>query len=297
MVRVIMVLLIPALLFGCGVSQQVYDEREAEITSLKSALKGVKEERNSLEKEKEKLLDDIVGANERIKMLKKDDKEATAALKIKDSQLNKAEAEINTLKAEVEDLKQAQVLPSEELNEATMRIAQLEEQLAEAKSAQEPLNELKEQLAKREEIAEALREKLANAVGDSALVSRSGDRVTVTIPGDLLFDELSVDVLPSGSAVVKKVAELLKDGSERISIVGHTDDVPVGPSHRVYWRSNWELSAERAGALVRYLQWGPGISPERLEAVGRAHYDPISKGGDEEAKAKNRRVELVITQP
>ena len=149
----------------------------------------------------------------------------------------------------------------------------------------------------REEAAEALRLNLAAAIGDSAPVKRDGDEVTVTIPGDVIFDALSVDVLPSGSAILKSVAEAVKDSGELIRVVGHTDDIPVGPSHRVYWRSNWELSSERAGAIVRYLQWGPGIKPERMEAVGRAHYDPAVKGRDEKSRARNRRVELVIIQP
>ncbi|HPZ81513.1 MAG TPA: OmpA family protein, partial [Candidatus Atribacteria bacterium] len=66
------------------------------------------------------------------------------------------------------------------------------------------------------------------------------------------------------------------------------------PIHTSQFPSNWELSAARAIAVLRYLVEEKGLPPERLMAVGYGEYRPLAPNVDEEHRQKNRRVEIVI---
>ena len=74
-----------------------------------------------------------------------------------------------------------------------------------------------------------------------------------------------------------------------IDIVGHTDTDPIKKSK---WKDNWELSAQRSLAVVRYLI-SKGIPKETILEVGRGESQPVASNSTESGKAKNRRVEIV----
>ncbi|MEE9612930.1 MAG: OmpA family protein, partial [Desulfatiglandales bacterium] len=61
--------------------------------------------------------------------------------------------------------------------------------------------------------------------------------------------------------------------------------------------TNWELSAARSTALVRYLQDKAGIDPERLVACGYSFYKPIASNLTQEGQQQNRRIEIILTPP
>jgi chemotaxis protein MotB len=81
---------------------------------------------------------------------------------------------------------------------------------------------------------------------------------------------------------------------KKLRIVGHTDSVPIGEELRWKYPSNWELSAHRAAAVVRFLQNQCRVDPEHMEAVGRSCYHPVSSNKTPRGRARNRRVEIVI---
>jgi len=78
-----------------------------------------------------------------------------------------------------------------------------------------------------------------------------------------------------------------------LRVDGHTDVRPVQASAR--FQSNWELSAQRAIAVVRYLI-DRGVSPDRLVAAGFGEFQPLDPSDTEEAYARNRRIELKLTE-
>lgn len=82
--------------------------------------------------------------------------------------------------------------------------------------------------------------------------------------------------------------------TKEIIVVGHSDDVPIARDYRYKYRSNWELSAARAAAVVRYFQKHAGIDPADMEAVGKAFYQPAANNSSKEGGALNRRVEIII---
>ncbi|HSG94967.1 MAG TPA: OmpA family protein, partial [Afifellaceae bacterium] len=78
-----------------------------------------------------------------------------------------------------------------------------------------------------------------------------------------------------------------------IRVDGHTDIRPLAPTSRV--RSNWDLSAARASSVVRYMI-EQGVSPQHLVAAGFGEFRPRDDGTTDEAYARNRRIELKLTE-
>lgn len=112
----------------------------------------------------------------------------------------------------------------------------------------------------------------------------------ITLPDALLFDSGRAELKPQSKEVLAKLAEKLKGIPNRISVEGHTDNVPIR-SETI--RSNWELSTLRALSVVHFLI-ETGISPDRLSATGYGEYRNIADNSTPEGRAKNRRVEIVL---
>ncbi|MCC6886974.1 MAG: peptidoglycan -binding protein [Hyphomicrobiales bacterium] len=132
-----------------------------------------------------------------------------------------------------------------------------------------------------------------------------GNRPDIRIVGDrfvfqseLFFDVGQAVLKPEGRAELDKVASALIEIERQIPpdiawvmrVDGHTDIRPIAGG-----RTNWDLSAARAIAVVQYLI-GRGISPQRLVAAGFGEFQPIDTDRTEEAYARNRRIELKLTE-
>lgn len=121
-------------------------------------------------------------------------------------------------------------------------------------------------------------------------------RLTVSVLDKIVFDAGGVDINPAGKAVLDKLANLLKGITDkRIQVEGHTDNLPVRPTAGRRYRDNWELSALRAAAVVRYLQEAGGMDPTLLSAVGYGPFQPVATNDTPEGRRKNRRIEIVLT--
>jgi chemotaxis protein MotB len=140
--------------------------------------------------------------------------------------------------------------------------------------------------------------KLKEALGDRADFEIVGDRFV--FPSDVLFDSGSAELKPGATAQLDKLADALKEVETRIPpdiawvmrVDGHTDIHPIATAE---FPSNWELSSARAISVVRYLMQD-GIAPEHLVAAGFGEFQPIDSGTSDEALAKNRRIELKLTE-
>lgn len=128
---------------------------------------------------------------------------------------------------------------------------------------------------------------------DRLTTSLSGEGLQITILDDALFD--------SGSAVIKKDAEelgaeisnfIVADPPRHVTISGHTDDVPI---HNVDYSSNWHLSVMRAINFMEILLENDNLEPDYLSAKGYGEYQPIAENDTAAERAKNRRVEVLIT--
>ncbi len=126
-------------------------------------------------------------------------------------------------------------------------------------------------------------------------IQELGERLSVSFVDRILFEFGSSSITPKGKRILAKVGVVLKNVKDKgIRVVGHTDNIPIMKEYRDKFPSNWELSAARASSVVRYFQWKSGIEPEKMEAVGRALYEPVASNETEEGRAQNRRVEIII---
>lgn len=157
--------------------------------------------------------------------------------------------------------------------------AQLKDEIGQLKSTHDAiLSELKDQIQNREVTIEELEEKLS-----------------VTFMDRVLFKSGRATITREGREILRKVGDILKNVTDKqIRVVGHTDNKAILPEYRNKYPSNWELSAARAGAVVRYFQKEMGLNARNMEAVGRSFYEPIASNETEEGRAQNRRVNIII---
>ncbi|MBV8104806.1 MAG: peptidoglycan -binding protein [Hyphomicrobiales bacterium] len=135
-----------------------------------------------------------------------------------------------------------------------------------------------------------------------------GSRPDIRVVGDrfvfessVLFDVGKADISGAGkqsldtlaSAVLDLEREIPPDIPWILRVDGHTDNRPLTGAGQ--YKSNWELSAARAVAVVQYLI-SKGVEPDRLAAAGFGEFQPIDQGTDEDSLARNRRIELKLTE-
>jgi len=115
---------------------------------------------------------------------------------------------------------------------------------------------------------------------------------------EVLFNSGKTNIHPSGHKTLDVIAKALdKFPNHQINILGHTDNVPIKVGSRHKFASNWELSALRATAVVRYLQENNNIAPNRMSATGYGEYRPIQQNRSALARSANRRIEIILMPP
>ena len=121
--------------------------------------------------------------------------------------------------------------------------------------------------------------------------------LVLSIPEASAFATGSADLSPTAMQAVERLAGSLRNLRNSVLIEGHTDDVPI---HTVRFASNWELSTARATAVVQWLIERGGVEASRLSAAGYGEFHPRVPNESAQARARNRRVDVVIakgTQP
>jgi len=120
----------------------------------------------------------------------------------------------------------------------------------------------------------------------------SAGTITVTLPNAILFDSGKAELKRATSTELDHIRSVLRDkyAGKQVDVVGHTDTDPIKKSK---WKDNWELSAQRALSVLRYLV-KRGISEKDIQAVGCGESQPIASNANASGKAKNRRVEIVV---
>ncbi|MDR1921892.1 MAG: OmpA family protein [Candidatus Adiutrix sp.] len=211
-----------------------------------------------------------------------------------DAAREKALAEAARLKLEVTRTEAELTALRQQLGRDHDRVAEMKRELAllageketaqtEAKTAREAYDQITHDLK--------------SLVGSQELViSELQNKLSLTFMDKIFFAVGSATLTADGTRVLETVAASLKGLDDRkIMVVGHTDDQPIAKRYQRVFPSNWELSAARAGAVIRFFQEKGGLSPDSLEAVGRAFYDPVAPNDSPENRQKNRRVEIVVT--
>jgi chemotaxis protein MotB len=107
----------------------------------------------------------------------------------------------------------------------------------------------------------------------------------------VLFDIGSAEIRPGARPLLDIIAKIIEQVPNAITVEGHTCSLPI---HTARFPSNWELSTQRATAVVRYLMDRHGIPAGRLAAAGYADSKPLVANDTDANRRRNRRVDIVI---
>lgn len=163
---------------------------------------------------------------------------------------------------------------------------QLGEQLSQN---QQTIEELQRQI---EERSKTPAEATGFGKGYDVSFDASAGTITVTLSDAILFDSGKAVLKKATSAELDHIQTVLKSkyAGKQIDVVGHTDTDPIKKSP---WKDNWELSAQRALTVTRYLI-ERGVPKDQVRAVGCGETRPVASNANASGKARNRRVEIVV---
>ncbi|TAL60990.1 MAG: hypothetical protein EPN85_05990 [Bacteroidetes bacterium] len=210
-------------------------------------------------------------------------------------QLQKKEDDLKKLQTELqhkeEDLKALKT-------ELDKKKTDLDALTAELKKREDRVKELEDVLKQKEEAVNALKKKVSDALlgfeGKGLTVTQKNGKVYVSLDESLLFQSGKWAVEPKGVEVLKKLAKVLETNPDiNVMVEGHTDDVPMKGMGDV--KDNWDLSSVRATSVVKIITQNSSTDPKRLTAAGRGEFFPIDANKTKEARARNRRTEIILT--
>lgn len=174
------------------------------------------------------------------------------------------------------------------------RVKELEAKVAKAGSAQQAVEEAKG------EMSESVRRVLERFKGDNEIevVRDGGGGYRFVLRESVLFGTGSSDLSDDGRRALGRVAEALQGGNQKISVEGHTDNVPVTKeeTRKRYPRGNIELSVGRAFAVYDYLIKDGGVAESRLSVAGFGPNRPVALNTSDINKWRNRRVEIRVEE-
>ncbi|RKS99311.1 OmpA family protein [Flavobacterium sp. 123] len=296
--RVSIGLLILALSTSC-VSKKIYNDLESKFADLKKENRNISDQnaellkaKNQLELDSSALKSALEKANSDYAKLKSDYEASlnkfnvlqdsyTALEKNSNDALQSNMKKNRELLDELDDKAQALALEQERLNKSAQRLKELEDLIA-AKEAS--MQKLKETLSKA----------LNSFEGKGLTVEQKNGKVYVSMENKLLFNSGSWAVGPEGKKAVIEVGKVLGDNPDiSVLIEGHTDDDAFTASGPI--ADNWDLSTKRATAIVAILSENKKINKQNLTAAGRGEFSPLASNATPEGKAKNRRIEIILT--
>lgn len=183
------------------------------------------------------------------------------------------------------------------LDRARLENAGMRDELAKYREAQRNWNDAL--LAARNE-ADGLRRELAQQPEPVAEPAAPGWTVVpggamISLPGNVLFAPGRVTIRDEARRTLESIVSDVNGqyGDKEILVFGHTDNTPI---RRSGWKDNWELSSERALAVVRYLT-SKGVGASRLAACGCGEFRPVASNSATKERARNRRVEIFAIDP
>lgn len=244
--------------------QKQYDDAVAKRDQLQSDYEATKTALDNL-----KLSYDALEANSSASIAEnaKKNRELLAQLEAKEQALAAENERLANLKKELEARSQ--------------RVAELENVIASKDAA---MTKLKDAISKA----------LTNFEGKGLTVEQRDGKVYVSMENKLLFQSGSWAVGANGRQAVNQLGSVLAENPDiAILIEGHTDNVPFKGNDQL--SGNWDLSTKRATAIVHILRENTAINPENLTAAGRGEFAPIATNDTPEGKAKNRRIEVILT--
>jgi len=118
--------------------------------------------------------------------------------------------------------------------------------------------------------------------------------LVVSLREKLMFDSGKAEIHEEANYILRDLTKEIVDVPNNVRIEGHTDNVPIGPELKSKFPTNWELSTARATNVTRYLLETMNFPPERISSAGYGEYQLIVENDNEEHRAMNRRVDIVV---
>ena len=251
---------------------------ENELSILKSDFKNTTAERNDLMQKLEALESNYANLEKSYDALEKNSSAAISENSRQNrellAQLDEKEAALIAERNRLEKLEKDLALRSQRIDELESVIA--------AKDAK--MNALKN----------AVSNALTNFEGKGLSVEQKDGKVYVSMENKLLFESGSWAVNSEGRKAVQQLGSVLANNPDiAVLIEGHTDNVPYGGNGQL--KDNWDLSTKRATSIVQILRENSNIDPQNLTAAGRGEYAPVTSNDSEAGRAKNRRIEVILT--
>ncbi|MBE16622.1 MAG: cell envelope biogenesis protein OmpA [Cytophagaceae bacterium] len=313
MLRKFIILLLPILVLNSCVSAKVYKDLESKYAKLRSQNRDLSSDLSTAQKALEDCTQEynetktaLDQTTARYAALERD--YASAKANLDNLQASYAALEANSSASIAENVKQNRALLAQlevqqkaldeskaKLDTERKRLERLQQDLAE-RSAR--VDELERVIAAKDAAMRALKDAISSALtdfeGKGLTVEQRDGKVYVSLENKLLFASGSWNVGANGRRAVEQLGAVLANNPEiAVLIEGHTDDVPYSGSGNL--SGNWDLSAKRATAIVKILRENTTIDPKNLTAAGRGQYAPVAPNDSPENKAKNRRIEVILT--
>ena len=219
------------------------------------------------------------------------------------ARISELETENAASQAEVAQMTNAVTALRLRVEELTALLAEKEAQMARDKIAIASLGKsLNNALASRVQELQRFRSEFFGRLRD-VLRGREDVRIVgdrFVFQSEVLFAQGQADIGPEGQTQLAQLAialnqiaaEIPDDIDWILQVEGHTDDIPVRAGR---FTDNWDLSTERALSVVRFLA-DQGLPANRLAAAGYGEFQPLDSADSDEARRRNRRIEMKLTQ-
>ncbi|GAA4762416.1 MULTISPECIES: OmpA family protein [Flavobacterium] len=300
-------LLVLALSTSC-VSKKIYTDLENKFADLKKERNALADENELLKSGKSQSDLDNANLKSELEKLKGERDKLAADYAATSNNLQTLQNSYNALEKNSDEALKANMDKNREL------LAQLEAKekaLADEKARLDKLGrdfkdrsdrvaELENLIAAKEASMKKLRETLAKSLkafeGKGLVVHQKDGKVYVSMENKLLFESGSWTVGAEGKKAVDLVGKVLGDNPDiAVLIEGHTDNDKITGTLTGGVENNWDLSTKRATAIVNILASNPKVNKANLTAAGRSEYSPLVSNDNANGKAKNRRIEIILT--
>lgn len=304
MLKKVILLIVIAFTFNACVSKKVYQDLESKYNKLRTSNSALIEEKDNLLIAKKSL-------EEELSLLKNELDERTNQKELLQNELTALQHKYSNLDESYEALsaqsskklaeqsqKNQELLAKLEEKEKTLAAEslRLEKLLAELNQRSSQIEELQNLINAKEMQMQQLKDAISNALhnfeGKGLTVEHKNGKIYVSMENKLLFNSGSWSVGTEGKKAVQQLAGVLSENPDiNVLIEGHTDDDPYNGNTIT---DNWDLSVKRATAIVRILE-SNRVNPKQITAAGRSEFIPVETNETIEGKAKNRRIEIILT--
>jgi len=306
MIKKISIGLLMLVLTTSCVSKKVYTDLENKFTDLKKENRSLEDEIAAAKKAKAEL--DLAHASMQTQL----DKTTSERDKLS-ADYAAADKSLKTLQASYDALeknsdaalktnlnKNRELLAQLEIKEKALATEQdrLDKLNTDLQESSKRLSELEERIASQDASMRKLKETLSKALnsfeGKGLTVQQKNGKVYVSMENKLLFGSGSWAVGTEGRRAIVEIGKVLGENPDiTILIEGHTDNDAYKASGPI--ADNWDLSTKRATAIVAILGENKLVKKGNLTAAGRGEFAPLMSNDSAEGKAKNRRIEIILT--